>query len=254
MAQHEVTAVDDLGKRVCLLTGASGRLGTAFCRLFADRYEIMAVHRSRPMRWPSQRQWFVDVLEPSAPVPENEHPVYAVQADLAEDGEMERVVDVALARFERIDVVINAAAHSVWSPMVESRRALDSAERQFLVNAIVPAKLATLIARTFWRDRDLENQSFNRNVINVSSTAGVNVYPGMGQGVYSASKAALNFLTGHMADEFGRFGVRVNALAPDSFPSRVRTRAVAAALHQLDAGEATGQVFVIDAAGQRAWR
>ena len=135
-----------------------------------------------------------------------------------------------------------------WS---DSHRALDSAERQFRVNTLLPARLAVQVAREFWRDRDLENRSLNRNVVNVSSTAGVVIHPGQGQGIYSASKVALNFLTRHLADEFSRFGVRVNALAPDSFPGRVRTRAVATALNQLDIGQATGRVLVVDGTGQR---
>ena len=239
--------------RVCLLTGASGRLGTAFCRLFANQYDIVAVHRSRQPQWPSQHQEVVDVLQPRANLPANQHPVYAVKADLTDEAELRRVVDVALARFSRIDLLVNAAAHSVWAPMVESRRVLESAEQQFLVNTIVPARLATLVARSFWRDRDVENRQTNRNVINVSSTAGVNVYPGFGQSVYSASKVALNFLTRHMADEFSHFGVRVNTLAPDSFPSRIRTRAVAAALGQIDGSEINGEVVIMDPAGQRMW-
>ena len=238
-------------KRVCLLTGASGRLGTAFCRQFADRYDIVAVYRSKRPRWPSQTQWFVDPLEPWAPIPENNSPVYAVQADLTEDSELERVVELALARFDRVDLVINAAVHSVWAPMVDSNRALASAERQFRLNTVVPAKLATLVARSFWRDREVENKALNRNVINVSSTAGTKVYTGQGQSVYSASKVALNFLTRHMADEFTQFGIRVNALAPDSFPNRVPTRAVAHALNELDEGEATGRVVVLDTNGAR---
>ena len=251
MATESVNGDPVYGKRVCLMTGAAGRLGTAFCRLFADQYDIVAVYRSRPPQLPSQRQWLVDVLEPWAALPENEHPVFAVQADLERDGEVERVVDIALARFDRIDVVVNAAVHSVWAPMVDSNQALESAERQFRVNTLLPAKLAVHVARTYWRDRDLENRTLNRNVVNVSSLAGVAVVPGMGQGVYSASKVALNFLTRHLADEFSRFGVRVNALAPDSFPSRVRTRAVATAVNQLDRGGATGKVLVMDAGGQR---
>ncbi len=55
--------------------------------------------------------------------------------------------------------------------------------------------------------------------MNISSTAGIYIYPGHGQSIYSASKAALNYLSMHMGDEFSSIGVRVNALAPTSFPS-----------------------------------
>src|SRR4051812_48886793 len=96
-------------KRVCLLTGAGGQLGTAFCKLLAHRYQIVAAYRSRPPDVPSQLHQLVDPIDPAARIPENEHPVYAVRADLEDDRDVDRLVEVALARFDRVDVLINAA-------------------------------------------------------------------------------------------------------------------------------------------------
>jgi NAD(P)-dependent dehydrogenase (short-subunit alcohol dehydrogenase family) len=253
LAAQEVryaNANSGFGKRVCLFTGASGTLGRSFCRVFAHQYDIVAVCRNRTPRWPSQHEWQVDPLEPQTRIPENDHPVFVVRADLEQDEELERVVELALARFDRIDMVVNAAAHSVWAPLVDSDRALDSAARQFRINTLVPARLAVLIARAFWRDRDQENRAFNRNVVNVSSTAGIRVHKGMGQSIYSASKVGLNYLTRHMAHEFSRFGVRVNALAPDSFPGRVPTRKVVRALAELDQAAVSGRVLVVEPGGK----
>src|SRR6266849_1194880 len=95
-------------KRVCLLTGASGTLGTAFCRLYADKYHIAGVYRSRPPSVPTQSQWFVDPLDPQTPVHESKHPIFAIQADLADERELARTVELVLARFERVDLLINA--------------------------------------------------------------------------------------------------------------------------------------------------
>ena len=69
-------------KRVCLLTGAGGILGSAFCRRFADRYHIVGVYQRRHPPVASQLQRFVDPLAAAAPLPENQHPIFAVQADL----------------------------------------------------------------------------------------------------------------------------------------------------------------------------
>lgn len=55
----------------------------------------------------------------------------------------------------------------------------------------------------------------NRNVVNLSSTAGLFVYPDLGQSVYAASKAALNHLTYHLASDF--CGFCVGALPPPLF-------------------------------------
>ena len=125
----------------------------------------------------------------------------------------------AAARFERIDVgdqrgrTLGVGADGGLAAGARQR------QRQFRVNTVLPARLAVQVARAFWRDRDLENRSLNRNVVNVSSSAGVAIHPGQGQGVLPArQKVALNFLTRHLVSEFSRFGVRVNALAPDRFP------------------------------------
>jgi 3-oxoacyl-[acyl-carrier protein] reductase len=60
----------------------------------------------------------------------------------------------------------------------------------------------------WFRDRE---RSRPRRVVNISSVA---YHGGIGGANYSAAKAGLNGLTAAMADEWGRFGVTVNAVAP----------------------------------------
>lgn len=235
-------------RRVCLLTGAGGTLGDAFCRAHARDYDIVAVYRNRAPAAVSQDEWYVDPLDPDAEVPENVAAVFTIRADLERDGEVERVVDVALARHGQVDLLVNAAAYSHWHPqgLVDGDVLLDSVERHFAMNVGVPLRFATRLAQRFWLHRDLDNHARNRNIVNVSSIAASRVYPG-GQAIYAASKAALNQLTRHLAAEFAVFGVRANALAPNSFPSVVRTESVARAITDLDRGTATGRVLVLDA-------
>jgi NAD(P)-dependent dehydrogenase (short-subunit alcohol dehydrogenase family) len=102
------------------------------------------------------------------------------------------------------------------------------------------------VARRHWRTERRTNLERNRHVLNVSSLSGIQTYPGVGQGVYAASKAALNHLTRHMATEFGAFGVRVNALAPAVFPDLLAVEDVLGALWRLDAGRDTGVVLALD--------
>lgn len=240
---------------MCLLTGAGGTLGNAFCQAYRDQYEIVAVCRHRAPAVASQDEWYVDPLAPEADsltpgaeVPENAHRVFVVRADLERDGEAERVVDIALARYERVDLLVNAAAYARWHAQgfVDGDVLLDSMARHFLLNVEVPLRLATRLAQRFWMHRDLDNRAANRNIVNVSSIAATRVYPG-GQGAYAASKAALNQLTRHLAAEFGEFGVRANALAPNSFPSIVSTESVAKAIARLDGETVTGRVLALDA-------
>lgn len=239
-------------KRTCLLTGASGRLGFEFCRTLAHEYHIVAVYHRQLPRFPSQHLSYVDPMHLDAALPANVHRVWAVQADLRNDADVSRVVDVALARLESVDVLINAAGASYWGPFLDERRVIDSWADQAAVNVLAPVRLAHELCMRGWKTSTEENRRHNRNVINVSSTAGVFAYPGQGQSAYAASKAALNHFTLHLADELAVLGVRVNAVAPNSFPGIVAVGDVVAAIRALDEGKSTGDIVVVDAEGTYA--
>jgi NAD(P)-dependent dehydrogenase (short-subunit alcohol dehydrogenase family) len=232
--------------RVCLLTGAGGTLGRAFCRSFAGRYRIAAVYRASPPDVPTQRRRYVDPLAPAAAAGEDGPAVFAIRADLEDERQLARVVELTLARFDRIDLLVNAAVRYGPGPVVEKNGGLDDVARLFHLNAVVPLKLSALAAQMFWRDRDRENRAHNRSVVNVSSISGVNVYPHVGQGVYSATKSALNMLTCHMAAEFRAFNVRVNAVAPTTFPGVLTPEEVARAVVHLDEETMNGKILVMD--------
>jgi NAD(P)-dependent dehydrogenase (short-subunit alcohol dehydrogenase family) len=238
------------GKRVCLFTGAGGRLGEAFCRMFAAHYDIVAVfHRGHPSA-SSQIEWLIDPLMPHAALPENQHAVFAVRADLTEEADRRRIVEVALARFGRIDVLVNAAAVASRAPMLDGDELYRGFHRQMNVNVFVPLRLSAILAHTFWMNREVENRQANRCIVNVSSTSGLYIYPDSGQSVYSASKAALNYLTLHMASEFASIGMRVNAIAPTSFPSLVPTESAADLLMRVAESGASGKIVTLDVGGE----
>ncbi|WP_280452106.1 SDR family NAD(P)-dependent oxidoreductase [Nocardia cyriacigeorgica] len=232
-------------RRVCLITGAGGRLGDAFCRATYTHYDIVAVCRNRVPAAPSQEEWFVDPLDPQRPVPQNASRVFVVRSDLTEPGEPERVVDLALAKFGRVDLLVNNAANMALHPLgvVDGDAALDAFAPVFTLNVEVPLRLATRLAQRSWLHDDAGNRANNRNVVNVSSMSGPEVFGG--QTLYGTSKAALNKLTRHLADEFDEFGVRVNAIAPDAFPGSIPTSQVVRAIVELDSGEMTGTVFSV---------
>lgn len=231
-------------RRVALLTGAGGVLGNAFCQAYYQQYDIVAVCRGRVPAAPSQEEWFVDPLAPQDPVPENASRIFVVRADLTREGEAERVVDLALAKYGAVDLLVNNAAHWRFNPngMVDGDTALEEFEPHFALNVGVPLRLSTRLAQRCWLQDDRGNRQRNRNIVNVSSLSGSGVYSG-GQALYAASKAALDHLTRHQAAEFAEFGVRVNAIAPGAFPADVPTLQVAAAIAELDAGAMTGGVF-----------
>jgi NAD(P)-dependent dehydrogenase (short-subunit alcohol dehydrogenase family) len=230
--------------RTCLLTGASGYLGAAFIARFHNRYRIVAVHNERPIQSPTQDQSFVDPLEPTREFPENEHPVYAISRDLGQPRQIASLIDEVAERVEQVDLVINAAACRHWAPLL-APHGLDGAQEAMDVNVLAPMRLAVGLARRLWAADPDANLRANRNIVNVSSSAGLFIYPDLGQSVYAASKAALNHLTYHLASEFWHIGVRVNAVAPDTFPGRVETSRVLDEILSLDVSDRTGQVIEV---------
>jgi NAD(P)-dependent dehydrogenase (short-subunit alcohol dehydrogenase family) len=236
-------------RRVCLLTGAGGTLGNAFCRAYAAQYDIVAVCRRRNPDVPSQHEAYLDPLDPTAELAENQARVFTIRADLEQPGELDRVVDVALARFGHVDLLVNNAAYSRWHQpgFIDGEHALQDFDRHFAVNVGIPVRLAVRLARQFWMHHDEDNRRHSRNIVNVSSIAGSRVFAGQGQGTYAASKAALNQVTRHLAGEFDAFGIRVNAIAPNSFPGIVSTESAAHGIVRLDQETVTGQILAIDA-------
>jgi NAD(P)-dependent dehydrogenase (short-subunit alcohol dehydrogenase family) len=227
--------------RVCLLTGASGALGTAFIERFAPQYRIIAVHHRTPVHFATADQRFVDPLAPSAPVAANTHAVHAIGADLCQAADVDRLVAEVAERFGHVDLVVNGAAIRAWSSLLASG-AVENTEQVLRTNVVAPLRVSLTIARRFWEVDPAANERANRNIVNVSSSAGLFVYPDLGQAAYAASKAALNHLTYHLASELWPLGVRVNAIAPDSFPGRVSTSAVLDTIAALDASTQTGEV------------
>ena len=236
--------------RVCLLTGASGRLGTTFCRLYGHRYQIAAVYRTQPVKPPSQMCWHVDPFDPRIRTAVSGPGFAAVQADLADPEQIPRVVDFALTTFGRVDVLVNAAAAARCMPLLGAESTGAEVLRMLDVNAVAPLRLAVELANRFWGTRAAENAAQNRSIVNISSTSGAYVFSGLGQGGYSASKAALNMLTCHMAEEFSAIGIRVNSVAPDRFPETVTTESVCDAIARVDRDAITGKMLLLEAEGE----
>lgn len=246
-APRETANGHEQRRRVCLLTGAAGRLGTAFISRYGANCDILAVYHDEPLAGATQDLRFVDPLEPLTALPENQASVYAVQADLTSAADLRRLVEVALARFNHIDLLINAAADTRFHGSLLDAGLLDEKFKlQMDINVLAPMRLTALIAQMHWKKNQNENRRSGRNVINVSSVSGLRVFPNVGQAMYGASKAALNHLTAHLSAELKPLGVRCNALAPTRFPDRIPTDRVIDAIARVDKSDMTGKVIVVD--------
>jgi NAD(P)-dependent dehydrogenase (short-subunit alcohol dehydrogenase family) len=227
---------------VCLVTGGAGKLGSSLCRALISTHEIAAVYRKELPRFPSQLRKPVD-FGPAGEGREPQSLAFCVQGDLTSQQDIRRIVEVVLARFGRIDVVVNSAADTRFhGKLLELCFDGASAANQLAANCIAPMNLVSVIFQQSWKTDYDANRSFNRCVINVSSLSGLYVYPNVGQAFYSASKAALNFLTLHLAYELATYSVRVNAICPSRFPDSIPTNKVVSKVRELVESDATGQV------------
>ena len=186
----------DAPRRTLLLTGASRGIGHATVKRFAAAgWRVLTVSRqpfSEKCPWPGG---------------EENH----VQADLADLESLDTVISNIRGRLDngRLDALVNNAAISPKGPGGARLGVLatDSLlwRQVFRVNFFSIA----LLGRGLFE----ELRRAGGSIVNVTSIAGTRVHPFAGA-AYACSKAALAALTREMAHDFGRHGVRVNAIAP----------------------------------------
>lgn len=125
----------------------------------------------------------------------------AVQADVAKAPEVGAVFQEAARRWSKVDIVVNAAAVSVFKPTTELTDA--DYERVFAVNA--HGALNVL--------REAARRVGDGGRIIQFSTGGTRM-PMAGAGLYAASKAAGEQMALGLAKELGSRGVTVNLISP----------------------------------------
>lgn len=193
-----------LADRTVVIAGAGGDIGTALVRAFADEgARVLAAS-----------------LEPDAAAD-----VEAVAIDLARPGAPEELVGHAERTHGRVDVLVNDVGPIELHP--EGFLGVDAADlrRVLELNLLVAARtcravLPGMVARGGGSIVNLASVAAHRPVVPLAH--------------YSAAKAALVNLTTCLAQEFGRYGVRVNAVSPSPIAAPGR-RPV------LDVANATGR-------------
>jgi gluconate 5-dehydrogenase len=135
-------------------------------------------------------------------------------ADLADAAAIPALVAAVLARHGAIDVLVNNAGATWGAPAVEYPA--EAWHKVMNVNVHAPFFLTQEVGRRSMIPRG------SGAVVNVSSVAGLRGNPpGMATIAYNASKAAGLGFTRALAAEWGPHGVRVNALCPGFFPSKM---------------------------------
>ncbi|CAN5910486.1 1,6-dihydroxycyclohexa-2,4-diene-1-carboxylate dehydrogenase [soil metagenome] len=187
--------------KVAIVTGAAQGIGRSVAMgVAAEGGSVLAVDRSEI------------IAEVVAQIAAEGGTALAFTADLETFAGAQAVVAQCMARFERVDVLINNVGGTIWAKPFEHYE-----------EAQIEAEIRRSLFPTLWCCRAVLPFMVEKKrgvIVNVSSVAtrGVHRVP------YSAAKGGVNALTASLAMEHARNGIRINATAPggtDAPPRRV---------------------------------
>lgn len=185
----------DFQGRVVMVTGGSGGLGQGIAQRFAQAgaQVVVQYHANRD-----------DALAVVGRIEAAGGQALAVLADLTQEGPVSSLVEQAVARYGRVDTLINNAGIYPQAPLVDMPLA------QW--DAVINANLRSAFLCTQAVARQMIRQGEGGAIVNITSIEAENPAPQHSH--YSASKAGVFMMTRAAAAELGRFNIRVNAVAP----------------------------------------
>lgn len=188
-------------RKVALITGSGTGVGAAAALMLAQRGYNVLINYSRSE---------TEARESQAACTAAGADTLLVRGDVADDADCKALAQAAVARWGRIDLLVNNAGISNFAG-VSNWDALDSGifQRIYAVNTVGPFQMVRACVAHL--------KAVQGCVVNVSSIAGV---LGIGSSVaYVMSKGALNSLTLHLARQLAP-EIRVNAVCPGLITSR----------------------------------
>ena len=194
----------DLSGRVALITGGSRGLGLQMAHGFGAMGAKLALSARKVN----------ELAEAKAELTAKGYDVFTFASDLAKPDTLEPMVDAVLKHFGRIDILMNNAGAS-WGAPAE-KYPLDAWNKVIGINLTGTWLVTQLVGAKSM----IPNKS--GSIITVASVAGLRGQLGPMQTIaYNTSKGGLVNFTRALASEWAQYGIRVNALAPGFFPSKM---------------------------------
>lgn len=181
-----------LEDKVAIITGAARGTGEATARLFVEEGARVALADVADERGEALAKELGDAAA-------------FVHLDVTSEEDWRRAVEATLARFGRLDVLVNNAGVLHMAAIVDT--ALADYERVIRVNQVGPFLGMRAVAPAL-------REGGGGAIVNVSSVDGLRAHNGIV--AYAASKWALRGMSKVAAIELGRFGIRVNTVCPEA--------------------------------------
>ena len=185
---------------VVIITGASSGLGAQLARAIGEAggTPVLAARRADRLA----------ALTDEIPGAD------AVTCDVTDEADRERLIAGVIERHGRLDGLINNAGAGASAPAL--RTSAETFARVLDLNLVAPFALSCLAAQ---RMRD----GGGRSIINIASVLGLRSVGQIPDAAYIASKAGIIGLTRELASQWGRYGIRVNAVAPGFFATEMNS-------------------------------
>lgn len=181
-----------MGRPVTLITGASGGIGGALAATLAPAHRLVLSGLDA-----------APLAEMAAGIEANGGEAVALAGDVRDRELGKALVELAVSRFGRLDNLVTGAGASRPVPMVE----MEDEEWERFVDINLSAVFRTSKAVS----KQLIAQGEGGAIVHISSIAHSN---GGANLAYGAAKGGVATLTYGMAQQLGRHGIRVNAVAP----------------------------------------
>jgi NAD(P)-dependent dehydrogenase (short-subunit alcohol dehydrogenase family) len=135
--------------------------------------------------------------------------VLTIEGDMGDPAWEGAILHATTDRFARLDHIVHAAGYAPLADLVSSDHPL--MREVFMVNALGPIEL-TRRAEEVFRSQHEGDDKWGGSVVMISSYASADPFPGFL--AYAGAKAALNVMTGVLADELAPLSVRTYSVAP----------------------------------------
>ncbi|MFJ9032812.1 SDR family NAD(P)-dependent oxidoreductase [Streptomyces sp. NPDC102274] len=187
---------DLLAGKTILITGASSGIGESAAHLFArEGANVVITARRKP-----------ELDRVAGDITAGGGNVLAVQADTTNAGQLRRAIGAAVEKWGRLDGALNNAGRTQGGG-----RLAEVTDERFDSLIEINFKGVWLAMRAELQAMTAEGAA-GGSIVNISSVGGT--FGAAGQSVYGATKAAVTAMSRAAAAEYGREGVRVNAIAP----------------------------------------